>query len=359
MLVLYGATGYTGRLIASELARSGDPFVVAGRDEAKLGALVDSLGSVHPSAKIDMRVATPKDPSTLEDLVRDASAVASAAGPFGAIGMPLVAACAAAGVPYCDTTGEPDFVRSVGDRFPDTPAPLVPAAGFDYVPHGLAAALAARSLDSVERVDTALMVRNFTPTRGTTLSTLGVAAGDLRVFVDGAWAEEPVAAHRRTFTFPAPAGVTDAVSYPGGDASPVARQTGASTVRTWLCVPSAAARLARPAARLGPFLLGAGPVRRALEGLVARSAEGPSPERRAKSSFGVLAEAVAHDGSVARALATGTDVYRTTAALTAQIVRRLAGEGRSLPGGYRAPAEVVGNPVVFAAECGIDLSTVV
>ncbi|MCC7078070.1 MAG: saccharopine dehydrogenase NADP-binding domain-containing protein [Acidimicrobiia bacterium] len=358
MIVLYGATGFTGRLVAAELARIGEPFVIAGRSEAKLDGLARELAAASPAVKTEVRVASLHDPGALESLVGDATAVTSAAGPFARIGMPLVEACHALGVPYCDTTGEPEFMHEVRTRFPEGAAPIVPAAGFDYVPHDLGAALAARSLGAVERIDTVLLVRHMAPTRGTMRSALEAAARPLPVFEGGVWTDEAVAVHTRTFSFPPPMGVVRAVSYGGGDAVQIANHVPASAIRTWAVLPGPLTRLAGPASRIGGPVLGTGAVQRALGGLLERVPEGPRADARARTSFGVLVEATSPTGKTARTLVAGTDIYATTAILNTRIVTRLARDGASLAGGFRAPSEVVGDPVVFAAECGLELERV-
>jgi short subunit dehydrogenase-like uncharacterized protein len=361
MIVLYGATGYTGRLIARQLADSEESFVVAGRNEAKLKTLVDELAAQSPEVRVESRVASPDDRRSLDALVEGADAVTSAAGPFAVFGLPLVEACNAAGVPYCDTTGEPGFMLEVARRFGDGAAPIVPAAGFDYVPHDLAAALAVRSLDGsgdgAERVDTVLLVRQMAPTRGTIMSALGAAADRMPAYVDGQWRTERVGEERRSFSFPSPTGAVQATTYGGGDAIQIANHSGAPTVRTWVVLPGPSARLAGPFARLGNALLGLAPVRRAAEGLVGRLPEGPSLEQRQRTVFAVLAEATAKDGTIARTVVTGQDIYLSTAVTNAAVARRLAGSpgDSGAAGGFRAPSEVVGDPVVFAAECGLEL----
>lgn len=358
MIVLYGATGFTGRLVAAQLARIGEPFVIAGRSEVKLDGLAGELADAFPAVKTEVRVASLHDPASLESLVADASAVTSAAGPFARIGMPLVEACHAFGVPYCDTTGEPEFMHDVHTRFREGVAPIVPAAGFDYVPHDLGAALAVRSLDAVERIDTVLLVRHMAPTRGTMQSALEAAARPLPVFEDGAWRDETVAVHTRLFSFPPPTGVVRAVSYGGGDAVQIANHVPASAIRTWVVLPGPLTRLAGPVARIAGPVLASGTVQRALGGLLERMPEGPRPDARARTSFGVLVEATSPTGKTARTLVAGTDIYTTTAIVNARIVTRLAQDGAALAGGFRAPSEVVGDPVVFAAECDLELERI-
>ncbi len=106
--MLYGATGYTGRLVLDELERRGLECVLGGRDEAKLARLADGRGAT-------VRVAPLDDARALRELLADASAVISCAGPFTLAGHALVRAAIDTGTHYVDSTGEQPFIKQVFD----------------------------------------------------------------------------------------------------------------------------------------------------------------------------------------------------------------------------------------------------
>src|SRR5262245_25082603 len=110
-VAIIGATGYTGRLVAQALRDRAIPFVLAGRNRDKLRGLAERLGGATQA------VCDVTDPRTLDPLVAAARVVVSCAGPFTQLGEPVVAACAARGVHYLDTTGEQPFVRLVYERY--------------------------------------------------------------------------------------------------------------------------------------------------------------------------------------------------------------------------------------------------
>ncbi|MFN2322891.1 MAG: trans-acting enoyl reductase family protein [Trueperaceae bacterium] len=138
-LIVWGATGFTGRLVAEAVAHAapaGFEWAVAGRDAERLKAVRDA---VAPAAAVV--VADVDDPASLAALARSTRAVVTTVGPYARFGTPLVAACVAAGTHVADITGEPTWIRSVVDRF-DAPARaagvrVVPACGFDSVPSDL------------------------------------------------------------------------------------------------------------------------------------------------------------------------------------------------------------------------------
>src|SRR5688500_16072339 len=103
-VLLFGATGYTGRLTAQALARRGADFAVAGRDRAKLERLAASTGNP------DVRVAQVGDVDALADALADVKVLITCVGPFSELGSTAVEAALKAKVHYIDSTGEGPFI---------------------------------------------------------------------------------------------------------------------------------------------------------------------------------------------------------------------------------------------------------
>lgn len=137
-IVVYGATGFVGRLTADYLARAGGDIRVAlaGRSPKKLLAVRETLGESAQSWPI--LTADAASPSSLNDMAARTRVVITTVGPYSRYGLPLVAACAAAGTDYADLTGEAMFVRQSIDDYHkqavDTGARIVHACGFDSIP---------------------------------------------------------------------------------------------------------------------------------------------------------------------------------------------------------------------------------
>jgi len=144
-IVLYGATGYTGRLTARAMVVRGARPVLAGRDQGRLGALAAELAQAGGGTQLETAVAD-AEPGPLRDLIGPGDVLVSTAGPFRKIGRPAVEAAVAAGAVYLDSTGEPAFIRQVfeefGPRAERSGAVLLTAFGYDYVPGSLAGGLA-------------------------------------------------------------------------------------------------------------------------------------------------------------------------------------------------------------------------
>jgi saccharopine dehydrogenase (NAD+, L-glutamate forming) len=144
-LVLFGATGFTGRLTAAYLASAapaGCRWALAGRDFGRLEAVRAQLAADRPAlAELPLLVADSADPVALREVADATRVVISTVGPYLRHGEPLVAACAEAGTDYVDLTGEPEFVDLMylrhHERAVASGARIVHACGFDSVPHDL------------------------------------------------------------------------------------------------------------------------------------------------------------------------------------------------------------------------------
>ncbi len=142
-IVLFGATGFTGRLVAEYLAehygRTDVRVALAGRSLAKL----EDVRSGLPTAARDwpLLVADSHDRASLDAIAENTSVVCTTVGPYAKHGAELVAACVAHGTDYCDLTGETQFIRRMIDRHHEeakqTGARIVHCCGFDSIPSDL------------------------------------------------------------------------------------------------------------------------------------------------------------------------------------------------------------------------------
>ena len=167
-IVIYGATGFVGKLTAEYLAKAGGDarIALAGRSPVKLSAVRAAL----PESARDWPLLTVDAgmPSTLDDMAARTQVVVTTVGPYARYGLPLVAACAKAGTDYCDLTGEATFVRHSIDDFHkqaiDTGARIVHACGFDSVPSDMSVFALFRRVDrdgEGDLLDTNYVLRSF------------------------------------------------------------------------------------------------------------------------------------------------------------------------------------------------------
>ncbi|MBF6227523.1 saccharopine dehydrogenase family protein [Nocardia abscessus] len=141
-LVLFGATGFVGKLTAQYLAGAAPEsarIALAGRSLDKLTAVRDGLGP--KAASWGLVVADSTDRTALDELAARTKVVVTTVGPYLRYGMPLVAACAANGTHYADLTGEPLFIREAIDAHHEqaaaTGAKIVNSCGYDSIPSDL------------------------------------------------------------------------------------------------------------------------------------------------------------------------------------------------------------------------------
>lgn len=349
-IVVWGATGYTGGLVARRLAAEGVPDVVlAGRSGNRLDALAAEL-----PGRQQVAVADSDRPGTLRGILTGEDVVVATVGPFTRHGWPAATACAEAGAVYLDSTGEPPFIRRVAADLhtvaKERGAVLAPAFGYDFVPGQLAAVHALRRAPTA----TGVRVGYFTSGRaagrwtsgGTEASIAAVVSAPSFAWRNGRLASERAAARVRTF--PACGGALTGVSVGGAEHLFLPRtfahlrdidvylgwagrgsrlvQTGSAVTSALMRVPGASAALDRMASSLARGSTG-----------------GPSTADRGKVLSRVIAHAVADDGTVlARCEVRGPNPYDLTASLLQSTARRLRdGEVKPAPG-VLGPTELLG-----------------
>ena len=141
-IVVWGATGFTGRLVAEYLAHrigeDGPRWALAGRDPAKLERVHAEIGA---GANVPILTADAADADSMAELARSTAVVLTTVGPYQLYGEPLLAACVAEGTDYADLCGEPVWMRQMIDRYHaaarTSGARIAFSSGFDSIPFDL------------------------------------------------------------------------------------------------------------------------------------------------------------------------------------------------------------------------------
>lgn len=319
--MIYGATGFTGRMLASRSLARGLSPVLAGRDEARLRRLAVPLG-------FESRAVRPDDPAALVRLLRGARVVLNAAGPFVATAGPLVAACLATGTHYLDVASEPAVfaaLRSRGGVARRKGVMLLPGAGFVVATDCLAAHVA-------RRLPGAVRLR-----LGISLPASHAACGPLRVRRGGRLVVPPWSSLEHDFDYGWGDRTSLAVDW--ADVVTAYYTTGIPDIEVYLDLQPVE-RAALTAGRLfsGWLRSPAGP----------RMPEGPPPEDRRRAGCAGVAEAEDRAGRRVRARLHTPDQYTFTAAAALTLVERvLAGELRA---GFQTPAAVYGPDFVLGLD---------
>lgn len=162
-VVVYGASGYTGRLICEYLRELGIPFIAAGRDANRVRAVVERIPGIE-NADYEV-VGVKHDVAELTKLFRGAKVVCNTVGPFIKFGQQTVEACLAAGTHYLDTTGEQDWMMSAqekwGASFAGRGLLLSPCIAQMYTTGEIAANIALETLPGLDTLDMLVLWKGF------------------------------------------------------------------------------------------------------------------------------------------------------------------------------------------------------
>jgi short subunit dehydrogenase-like uncharacterized protein len=313
-IALYGATGYTGRLVAAELAAAKADFVLSGRNRRKLDSLAEELGgnaAVQPAA-LD-------DDAALRSLLSDCAAVIDCAGPFIRHGEPVLRAAVETETHYLDTTGEQPYIQMAFDRYgPGAEAAgvaVIPAMGFDYVPGDMLASLTARGMGELDEIALSYAWRGFQPSHGTARSALEILSGEDVEWKNLKWQSTSCGFGRGSFDFPEPIGRQPVSRYPAGEVITVPNHTRTNKVTALLTLGTMAPRPLAPVlpyAMPGAALALRTPVRGLLNRAVGLLPEGPKEDDRRAARYTIVARAQA-SGGTRQGVVRGSDVYGTTA----------------------------------------------
>jgi len=349
-IVLFGATGYTGRLVTAALVGRGEAPLLAGRSRRRLDEL-------------EVTEADAGSPGSIRDLLERGDVLVTTVGPFARWGEPAVAAAVDARAHYLDSSGEPGFVRDVAERWgPRADAAgcaLVPAFGYDWVPGNLAGALALREAGpAATRLDIGYFVVGSTGpgafSGGTLASAAGVLAEPGYAWRGGRLVAEPPARHHGTYQVRGR--LRGGLSVAGSE---------------HLALPRLAPGLREVAVHLGWFGPAARPVQvlaqltrlptvpRLVASVGSRLLPGSTggPDEAARRRSGTHVQALAYDAAgrqLTRVVLEGPNPYT----LTGDLLAWAAGEARAgrLAGtGWRGPVQAFGLEALLAgaADAGL------
>lgn len=346
-IVVFGATGYTGRLVSEELVAAGLRPVLAGRSAKRLDSLAAELGGLETA------VADVAQPTSCSALVERGDVLVATVGPFMRFGQPAVEAAIAAGANYIDSTGEPPFIREVFEHYGKAAeradCALMTAMGYDWVPGNLAGALALeRAGGGVVRVDTGYFSTGdgqIGMSGGTRASLAGAVVAPSYAWRDGRIVTERGAKRVRTFDI---AGKERAaVSVGASDHFGLPRLApGLREVNAYLGWFGPLSRPMQVGSAVGAAFMALPGARGLTEALTARlvkgSTGGPDEEERAKSGSHVVAIAYDEAGQVLSEVhLSGVNGYTFTGAIIAWAAGRAA-EGGVTGAGALAPVEAFG-----------------
>ncbi len=336
-ILIYGATGYTGKLIVEAAAGRGVRPILAGRNLEKVKAVAGPLG-------LSARAFDLRDPGRIDAALEGVSAVLCAAGPFSATSRPMVAACLRNRVPYLDITGEIDVFEAVAARDAEAKASgvaLLPGVGFDVVPSDCLAAHLKRRLPDADDLRLYLSL-GANMSRGTAKTMVEAIAAGTRIRRNGVIVErdraEPGACDFGRGEKP-----TIPVSW--GDVATAFYSTGISNIEVQFEASPAIARFARTPKVVKSFL-GLGFMQSFLKSQVDRMPEGPNEETRRTGRAVLVGEARNAKGETVRSRLRTPEGYAFTAAAAVDASMRAAA-GEVAPG-FQTPSRAFGADYVLS-----------
>jgi short subunit dehydrogenase-like uncharacterized protein len=334
-VVLFGATGYTGRLTAEAMVGRGLRPVLAARDVGKLERLAADLGGGLDVARADV-----SDPLSVRALVERGDVLVTTVGPFVRFGAQAAAAATTAGAHYLDSTGEPPFIREIFERYGPVAersrCGMLTAFGYDFVPGNLAGAMALeRAGDRAVRVDTGYFLtgpaRPGVMSGGTLASLAGVVGEPGFAYRDGIVRPERGAKRHRTFQVGSRqaegVSVGSSEHYTLPRLGPNVREVNAYL--GWFGPASRAMQASSAGMALATKVPGVERLwKAALERIAPGSSGGPDAEARAKGGSHVVGIAYDSEGrDLTEVHVTGVNGYTFTAQIMAWGAERAAAGG--------------------------------
>lgn len=390
-VVVYGATGFVGKLTAEYLARSAPEATrigLAGRSKGKLEKVRAELGPA--AAQWPIIVADADDPAALTTLAESAHVVVTTVGPYAKYGIDLVRACAEAGTDYADLSGEVLFGRESIDRYHDVAvasgARIVHSCGFDSIPSDIGVHVLHQQVTADgegDLTDTTLVVsslrggvsggtidsmRNLVDTVKADKNARRIAAGPYSLSPDPA--AEPDLGKQSDIEMVKGSDIAPEL---GGRTAPfvmgstntrVVRRS--NSLREWAYgrkfryreVMSVGQSALSPvfaagiSAGLGALMAGLafGPTRYVLDRVLPKPGEGPSEKARNAGHFTMDIYTTTSTGAryASRVRAKGDPGYAATAVMLGESALALALDGDALPAaaGVLTPATAIGDALV-------------
>lgn len=336
-LLIYGVTGYTGRLILAEALARGLRPVLSGRNDGAVRALAAQHGLEARPASLDDAVA-------LRAALSGTGAVLHCAGPFFRTVRAMMDACLDMGVHYLDITGEIAVFERLAiahERAREAGITLLPGAGFDVVPTDCLAAHLKHRLPGATSLELAFS-GGTGPSHGTAATVIeGLGLGGA-VRRNGKIERVATGWRSRTVAFADKPRLC--VTIPWGDVSTAFHSTGIPNITTYMATSPSGLRTMRMMRLVEP-LLRLPAVKRLMLSQLKHRPSGPAAETLARTQSQVWGEAKDASGASVRARLTAPNGYRLTAISAVRAAERLLAGG--VPTGFMTPSKAFGADFVL------------
>ncbi|WP_262695777.1 saccharopine dehydrogenase family protein [Kordiimonas aquimaris] len=330
--MIYGATGYTGQLIAQKAKVMGHTPIIAGRNAEKVRKLATELELPWSAFSVD-------DPNAVRAALKNCSAVLSVAGPFSATAEHMMRACIDTNTHYLDVTGEIavfECAARYGTNAEKAGVTLLPGVGFDVVPSDCLAAHTAKRAKAPKSLVIAIHGLGG-PSQGTAKTAVESLGNGTMVREGGTIITKPAGSLKRVFTLNDIESNYLAVSW--GDVSTAFYSTGINNIQVYFPAEGPIKTMTTLSRFIGPILK-LNSVQSFFKKQIDKMPAGPTEEQRIKDTSTLLAEVIDADGTEYRSILHAPNGYTLTADSAVKSVLKIM-EG-NINAGFQTPSLAFG-----------------
>lgn len=339
-ILLYGANGYTGELIARYAPQYGLQPILAGRNKAAVEALAKEL-------QLPFRIVELHDSNALKNALEDIALVIQAAGPYHITAQPMIDACIATHTHYIDLNGDLDvfeLLQGYDQAAKNSGIMVLPGAGFDVVPTDCLALYLKEQLPDAHELTISFAVIGSALSRGTSISTLHKLGTPGAIRKDGKIVYEPMGKKGMSVRFPGYRKPVFVMSIPWGDISTAWYSTGIPNITTYTAINKFAWYFLKGQSVFN-WLLKTSFMRSIIMGILKMQSAGPDQKIRDKATSHIRGKVINKNGACVEACMETPEAYSLTAFTILVIARKII-NGEYKPG-YQTPASAYGADLIM------------
>jgi short subunit dehydrogenase-like uncharacterized protein len=338
--LLYGANGYTGKLVARFANEYSLQPILAGRNKQAIETLANKLN-------LPCRIFDLNDAVALENALQEVQLVVHAAGPYDLTAKPMIEACIKTNTHYIDLNGDADVFEILQGY--DLPAKeknimILPGAGFDVVPTDCLAMWLKNRLPDADRLEIAFVILGSYLSRGTSITTLQKLGMPGAVRKNGKLVAEPVGKRGMWIEFPASKQKSFMMSIPWGDISTAWFSTGIPNIETYTGI-NKATWIFLKAQFLFNGLLRSKFMHSIITKIIKAKSSGPADNKRDKAVSLIWGRVTNANGQTLTARMKCPEAYTLTAHSVLLIAKKILEE--NFKAGYQTPASAYGEDLVM------------
>jgi short subunit dehydrogenase-like uncharacterized protein len=336
--LLYGANGFTGKLIVEHAVEMGLRPVLAGRSEDKIRPLAEQYG-------LDYRIADLGYPNAVRDMLEGVKVVLHAAGPFKHTAKPMVDACLQTGTHYTDITGEIGVFEAIAARHKEGEERgviLLPGIGFDVVPTDCLACFLKEQLPDATHLQLAFTSLKGKISHGTAATSIEYLGEGGAIRADGRIKKVPIGHKAMTVPFKG----TDrfVMAIPWGDVSTAYHSTGIPNIETYFGIRPKTYKMVKRQWMYN-WLLKTPIAKRMARRRLAKAPAGPNAEQRKASVSLVWGKVWNAAGEECQARLVAPETYTLTALTGLYIIQKILSDPPAP--GFQTPAKAFGADLIL------------